>query len=144
MTTRKLFTIALLAGGVLLFCSCSNNEKKARSSANAFLTLYFQTDYESAAALCIPELGNELRESMKTITSLEDGVKEMIVKQTAQIKTEIIEVEQGLGKDSLVVNYKVILPSFPNGIDNKMVLVKKGKMWLVAGFGQTTVHNDQE
>jgi len=141
MTIRKLFTIALLAGGVLLFSSCSNNEKKAKESANSFLTLYFQTDYESAIALCTPELGNELRESMKSIVSLEDGVKEMIVKQTAKIKTEIIAVEQGLGKDSLVVNYKVVLPSFPNGIDNKMVLVKKDKKWLVSGFGQT---NDTE
>ena len=135
MTIKNLFKIVLLAGGVLFLSSCSNNDKKARESANSFLTLYFQTNYESAAALCTPELGNELRESMKSIESLEPSVKEMIVKQTALIKMELGTIEE-VGKDSLLVNYKVILPSLPNGVDNKMVLVKREKEWLVAGFGQ--------
>ncbi|MFA6770422.1 MAG: hypothetical protein WCR71_04545 [Bacteroidales bacterium] len=139
MTIKKLFTIVLFVGGIMLFSSCSNNKKKARVNANSFLTLYFQTDYESAAALCTPELGDELRESMKSIESVEAGVKEMIIKQTSQIKTEIITLEE-LSRDSLVVNYKVILPSFPNGIENKMVLVKREKKWLVSGFGQSVSH----
>lgn len=141
MTIKKLFTIALLAGGALLFSSCSNNENLARTSADTFLTLYFQIDYEAAAALCTTELGSELRESLKSIESLEKGVKDKIIEQASKIKTEIITIEE-LGKDSLVINYKVILPSFPNGIDNKMVLVKSEKEWLVARFGQTTVAKD--
>lgn len=135
MTIKRLFTAVLLVGGVLFFSSCSNNQKRAQANANSFLTLYFQTDYDSAATLCTPELANELRASLKSIESLEPGVKEMIVKQTAQIKMEMGTVEE-LGRDSLIVNYKVILPSFPNGIANKMVLVKREKEWLVAGFGQ--------
>lgn len=137
MTIKRLFVIILFVGGVFFFSSCSSNERRAKESANSFLTLYFQTDYDSAATLCTPELGRELSESMKSITSLEKGVKEMIVKQTSNIKTEITSVEPAQTKDSLIVNYKVILPNFPNGIDNKMVLVKREKEWLVASFGQS-------
>ena len=61
----------------------------------------------------------------------------MIVQQTSKMKTEITSVEPAHTKDSLIVNYKVILPSFPNGIDSKMVLVKREKEWLVASFGQS-------
>lgn len=138
MTIRRLITIILFAGTVLFFASCTNNKKIAQGNANTFLSLYFQTDYEKAATMCTQDLGDELRSSMKSIESLEAGVKEMIFKQTSLIKTEIISVEQGLSEDSLVVNYKVILPSFPNGIDNKMVLVRSNKEWLVAGFGQSS------
>ena len=142
MTIKKLLTICLLTSGALLLSSCSNNENQARVNADAFLTLYFQTNYESAAALCTAELGKELLESMKSIESLEPGIKEKIIEQTSKIKTEIVTIEE-LSKDSLMVNYKVILPSFPNGIDNKMVLVKKDNGWLVAGFGQSAGHKDE-
>lgn len=137
MTIKKLLTICLLASGVLLLSSCSHNEKQAQMNASTFLNLYFQTNYEAAAALCTPELGKELLELMKSIESLESSVKEKIIEQTAKIKTEIVTIKE-LGKDSLLVNYKVIMPSFPNGIDNKMILVKSEKDWLVAGFGQST------
>lgn len=137
MTIKRFFTLFLLVGGVFFLSSCSNNQKRAKESANSFLTLYFQTDYDSAANFCTSELGSELKESMKSITSLEEGVKEMIVQQTSKMKTEITSVEPAHTKDSLIVNYKVILPSFPNGIDSKMVLVKREKEWLVASFGQS-------
>ncbi|MDD4657279.1 MAG: hypothetical protein WC125_09730 [Bacteroidales bacterium] len=137
MTIKRFCTLFLLVGGVFFFSSCSNNQKRAKESANSFLTLYFQTDYDSAANFCTSELGSELKESIKSITSLEKGVKEMIVQQTSKMKTEITSVEPAHTKDSLIVNYKVILPSFPNGIDSKMVLVKREKEWLVASFGQS-------
>lgn len=142
MTMRKLLTIILLVGIASLLSSCSKNENKAKASAETFLSLYFQTNYESASALCTQELGKELLESMKNIESLEPSIKEKIIEQTSKIKTEIVTIEE-LGRDSLMVNYKVILPSFPNGIDNKMVLVKRDKEWLVAGFGQSAGHKDE-
>ena len=142
MTMRKLLTIILLVGIASLLSSCSKNENKAKASAETFLSLYFQTNYESASALCTQELGKELLESMKNIESLESSIKEKIIEQTSKIKTEIVTIEE-LGRDSLMVNYKVTLPSFPNGIDNKMVLVKREKEWLVAGFGQSAGHKDE-
>ncbi len=142
MTMRKLLTIILLVGIASLLSSCSKNENKAKASAETFLSLYFQTNYESASALCTQELGKELLESMKNIESLEPSIKEKIIEQTSKIKTEIVTIEE-LGRDSLMVNYKVTLPSFPNGIDNKMVLVKREKEWLVAGFGQSAGHKDE-
>lgn len=142
MTMRKLLTIILLVGIASLLSSCSKNENKAKASAETFLSLYFQTNYESASALCTQELGKELLESMKNIESLEPSIKEKIIEQTSKIKTEIVTIEE-LGRDSLMVNYKVTLPSFPNGIDNKMVLVKRDKEWLVAGFGQSAGHKDE-
>lgn len=143
MTMRKLFTIILLVGTTSLLSSCSNNENKAKASAETFLSLYFQTNYESASALCTQELGKELLESMKNIESLEPSIKEKIIEQTSKIKTEIVTIEE-LGRDSLMVNYKVTLPSFPNGIDNKMVLVKREKEWLVAGFGHSVGDKEKE
>jgi hypothetical protein len=125
-----------LAASVLLLISCNSADKQQRAVAESFLGFYFATEYDSAATLCTPELGEELLNSLKSINSLEDGVKEMIAKQTSGIKTQIVSLEKSSSKDSVLLKYKVILPNFPNGIDNRMVLVKEGKSWLVAGFGQ--------
>jgi hypothetical protein len=121
----KRWSFLLVALVFLFVSSCSVKEKQIVSVAEDFLELYFKTAYDSAATYCTPELEN-----------LEEGVREMIVKQTASIRQEIVSVEEANSKDSVNLKYKVYLPSFPNGIDNKMLLVKMGDNWLVAGFGQ--------
>lgn len=132
----KRWSFLLVALVFLFVSSCSVKEKKIVSVAEDFLELYFKTDYDSAATYCTPELAEELRGSVKSIENLEAGVREMIVKQTASIRQEIVSVEEANSKDSVNLKYKVYLPSFPNGIDNKMLLVKMGDNWFVAGFGQ--------
>ncbi|MDP3436641.1 MAG: hypothetical protein Q8S04_05310 [Bacteroidales bacterium] len=136
MTRIKLFKLTAALIFLAITISCSQDEKSARASAGAFLDSYFKIDYERAAGYCTSELGEELRSSLKSIETLESGVKEMIIKQTSAIKSEITKVEHGPGRDSMVVVYRVILSGFPNGIENRLVLVKSGKDWKVAQLGK--------
>ncbi len=136
MTRNKLFKLSAAFIFLSIITSCSLDEKRARTSAGGFLDSYFKIDYEKAAGYCTSELGEELRSSLKSIETLESGVKEMIIKQTSAIKSEIIKVERGSGRDSMVVVYRVILSGFPNGIENRLVLVKSGKDWKVAQLGK--------
>lgn len=128
---KLLAAFALLA----ITASCSQDEKSARASAGGFLDSYFKIEYEKAAGYCTTELGEELRSSLKSIETLESGVKEMIIKQTSEIKSEITKVERGPGRDSMVVIYKVVISGFPNGIENRLVMVKRDKDWKVAQLG---------
>ena len=136
MFRSKLLKLSAALIFLAIIISCSQDEKSARASAGGFLDSYFKIEYEKAAGYCTPELGEELRASLKSIESLESGVKEMIIKQTSAIKSEITKVERGHGRDSMVVVYKVILSGFPNGIENRLVLVKSGKDWKVAKLGK--------
>ncbi|MDP3451429.1 MAG: hypothetical protein Q8R90_00615 [Bacteroidales bacterium] len=128
----KLFKTLFLLGLSLIIFSCNGSDKGARERAKMFLDSYFSIDYEAAAGYCTPELGQDLKEALKNIESLEKGVKEMIIKQTSEIKTEITEVKLFAGNDSLTVYYKVYLSGFPNGIDNTLIMVKEDKEWKVA------------
>ena len=128
---------ALLLFAITVFnTSCGRSEKEVQGVAASFLDAYFGVDYEKAAGYCTPELGEELKVSLKSIESLEKGVKEMIKKQTSGIKFEIKKVDKTYIRDSLIVVYEVKLPGYPNGSDNRLSLVKKDKEWKVATIGK--------
>lgn len=129
---KRLFGTLFLFSLSLFIFSCNARDNGAKERAKLFLDSYFALDYESAAGYCTPELGEDLREALKNIESLEKGVKEMILKQTSEIRTEITEVKLSGSKDSLTVYYKVFLSGFPNGIDNTLVMVKGEKEWIIA------------
>ncbi|MHC1779950.1 MAG: hypothetical protein AB9922_06905 [Bacteroidales bacterium] len=121
---------------IVLNTSCGNKEKEVHSAATKFLDAYFGVDYIKAAGYCTPELGEELKVSLKSIESLEKGLKEMIIKQTSGIKFEIKKVDKTYIKDSLIVVYEVKLPGYPDGSDNRLSLVKLNNEWKVATIGK--------
>ncbi len=136
MIINKLFKLSLFVLVVSMSLSCSNKEKEAEEIAVTFLDSYFKTDYETAAELCTPELADEIITSFKSLEAMEKGVRDMILKQTSMIKTEITDVVPSSGKDSMIVSYKVILPEFPKGMQNRLILVKSDNSWKVSGFGE--------
>jgi len=135
MIRNKIFKLSAAFIFLAIIISCSQDEKSARASAGGFLDSYFKIEYEKAAGYCTSELGEELLSSLRSIESLEPGVKEMIIKQTSAIKSQITKVEHGPGRDSMVVVYRVVLSGFPNGIENRLIMVKNGKEWKVAKLG---------
>ncbi len=135
MIKKYLKTWALLISAVFVIASCTNREKEIASHTKAFLNAYFNIDYKTASGFCTKELGRELIGSLKSLDSLEPSVRTMLEKQSKEAKTEIISISTDKRKDSATVLYKVILPSFPKGIENTLSLVKMDKKWWVVALG---------
>jgi hypothetical protein len=136
---KKTIKTALLTIFVLtLFAttSCDRAEKTAELKATEFLDAYFRFDYEKAALLCTQELAEELSASLKSIESLEEGIRNMVIKQASEVKTTIKSVDAESKKDTVIVTYSVVLPSFPNGIDNTLSLSKVDKEWKIVELGR--------
>ncbi len=129
------FKIFILAA-IILAASCTSQEERAKERANAFLKAYLSTDYEKATELCVPELAVEIEEALRGMDSLDEGIREMIVKQAKNISTEIVAVEKAGTRDSLFIKYHVVLPEAPSGIENEMTMVRVDDAWFVAGFGK--------
>jgi hypothetical protein len=126
----------LIMAAFLLAASCTSQEERAKERANAFLDAYLSTDYEKATELCVPELAGEIEEALRGMDSLDEGIREMIVKQAESISTEIVAVEKTGSRDSLFIKYMVTLPEAPSGIENEMTMVRREDAWFVAGFGK--------
>jgi hypothetical protein len=128
--------VSLVILSVFFVASCNRVEKTAELKAKEFLDAFFKIDYNTAALLCTEELAQELTASLKSIESLDVGVREMVIKQTSEVKTQIKSVDTDSKKDTVIVTYRVILPSFPNGIENTLSLSKIDKEWKVVELGR--------
>lgn len=123
----------------ILFCaftSCGRKEKHIEALANEFLDSFFKVDYEKAAMLCSDELGDELRVSLKSIESMDASIREMIIKQASEVKREITVIDKQSKKDTVVVKYKLYLPSFPGGMEQQLLVAKPNDRWIVVELGQ--------
>lgn len=129
----KLATVVLSA--LLIISACSNVEEDLTIKTQEFLKAYFNAEYQKAGSFCTDSLGVELAKSMESFNSLEPSIKEMVLKQVQDVKTEIVSVDRKSSKDTVFVKYRVVLPSFPNGVDNNLSFVKIDKEWKVASLG---------
>ena len=116
--------------------SCGNKGEDVRITATDFLNAYFKVEYVRAAELCTDELKADIVRTMESLESLEPEIKEMVIRNTAQTTTEIISIDTESKKDNATVIYKIVLPNFPEGIENTLSLVKVGKVWKISDFGQ--------
>jgi len=133
---KKVGFLVFMLMTLVLVSSCGNKTDEAKMQAVEFLDAYFKVDYARAAEYCTDELKVEIIKAFQQIESLESGVKESVIQNTSQAKAEITSVDTESKRDTVLVNYKVILPSFPNGIDNRLSLVKEGKVWKICDLGQ--------
>ncbi|MFA6335286.1 MAG: hypothetical protein WCX48_06990 [Bacteroidales bacterium] len=136
MINKYLQTGALLLSLVLVLSACTSRKEEISLNTKGFLDAYFKVDYKAASSFCTKELGEELVNSLKSLDNLEPAVRVMLEKQSKEAKTEIISVNSERGKDTATVLYKVILPNFPQGIENTLSLVKMDKKWWVVALGK--------
>ena len=134
--TIKTAFLSIIVLTLFATVSCNKAEKTAELKAAEFLDAYFRFDYEKAALLCTKELADELSASLKSIESLEEGIRNMVIKQASEVKTSIKSVDTESKKDTVIVTYSVVLPSFPNGIDNTLSLSKVDKEWKIVELGR--------
>lgn len=125
----------LLLSGVLVLSACTSKEDQISLNTKKFLNAYFSVDYKAASTFCTKELGEELINSLKSLDSMEPAVRAMLEKQSKEIKTEIISIDSKSSRDTAKVLYKVILPNFPQGIENTLSLVKVDKRWCIIELG---------
>ena len=116
--------------------SCGNKGDEVRITVTDFLDAYFKVEYVRAAELCTDELKADIIKTMESLESLEPDIKEMTIRNTAQVTTEIISIDTESKKDNATVIYKIVLPDFPEGIERMLFLVREGKVWKISDFGQ--------
>lgn len=134
--TGRISRLAAVVLSALLFTSaCTNVEEELTLKTQEFLKAYFNAEYQKAGSFCTDSLGVELAKSMEGFNSLEPSIKEMVLKQVQDVKTEVISIDKKSSDDTVFVKYRVVLPSFPNGVDNNLLFVKIDKEWKVASLG---------
>lgn len=114
---------------------CRDHEQDVTIKTTEFLKAYFNADYDSAGQFCTDSLRMELAGMLESFDSLDPSIKEMVKKQAQAVTTEVISVVKSEQKDTILVKYKVVLPSFPSGVDNTLSFVKQDKEWKVAELG---------
>lgn len=130
---RVLFVVAFAS--MALFISCTNKQDVVSGIAKQFLEAYFKTDYPNAATLCTKELAEQIEISFRQFDKLDTGVKEMFLKQAGGVSTDVVSVIFK-GGDSAVVKYKVVLPNFPNGVENSLTMIKDQEGWKIGLLGE--------
>lgn len=121
---------------LILMTSCSGKERAITQSTIAFLDAYFKTDYALAGTFCTQSMATELKEMLKSVESLDPVVKQMLIAQSKEIKTEILSVEKFKGSDSARVDYRVIMPKGSTPLEKSLSLVRENKEWRIAGLGK--------
>ncbi|PKP37831.1 MAG: hypothetical protein CVT97_04130 [Bacteroidetes bacterium HGW-Bacteroidetes-14] len=135
MSRKILITGLALLMTAAVFTGCKNHEKDVTLKTTEFLKAYFNADYDSAGQFCTDSLKMELARMLESYDSLDPSIKEMVKKQAQNVTTEVISVVKSEQKDTILVKYKVVLPSFPSGVDNTLSFVKQNKEWKVAELG---------
>ena len=133
---KKLLTIGIaIASFLILLQGCSNYQEEVEIKTSEFLTAYFNGDYEKAVSFCTDSLGGEISKMLSSFETLDPSIKDMVKRQASSLTTEIISIEKSESKDTITVNYKVLLPYTPSGIDNSLSFTKEEKEWKVARLG---------
>ncbi len=133
---RGLLKITILTAlSAFLFQSCSDYTEEIKGKTSGFLDAYFNGDYEKAVSFCTDSLGVEIANMLSGFELLDPSIKEMVKRQTSSLTTEIISIEKSENRDTIMVNYKVLLPYLPDGKDNSLSFVKEEKEWKVAKLG---------
>lgn len=101
------------------------------AKCETFLDAYFKTDYNAASQLCTKSLGDELLISLRDFDNMESGVKDVLMRQIKEVKTEILNVDSKSNKDTARITYKIFTPTVPAGIEKSLSMVKVGKEWKV-------------
>ncbi|MCK9305429.1 MAG: hypothetical protein PHP30_05920 [Bacteroidales bacterium] len=127
-------TFALLSA--ISLQGCKNLDKELITLTNSFLDYYFKVDYTTAGTFCSDSLAKELAESLKSLDLLEPTVKEMLIKQSSEVKREIVSVTRADSRDTATVHYKIALPDYPSPVENRLIFAKNDKTWKIVSLGK--------
>ena len=134
---KRVFNILSVSAVVaLILITCTKKEELIMQNAKLFLDAYFKTDYNAASQLCTKSLGDELLISLRDFDNMESGVKDVLMRQIKEVKTEILNVDSKSNKDTARITYKIFTPTVPAGIEKSLSMVKVGKEWKVGELGR--------
>lgn len=136
MGKKIVFIVVLALLPVLFLQGCRAFEKELSALTNSFLESYFKVDYLTAGTFCCDSLAKDLAESLKSMDSLEPSVKEMLIKKSSEVKTEILSVERANSRDTAKVTYTLMLPDYPFPVENRILFAKSGKEWKIVSLGR--------
>ncbi len=135
----RILKIALSIAVITLFSACSN-KNKPEDKAQEFLNAYLSTDFNSAAALCTPELEEKFLKAIESVKNLDDSLMKQMQISAAQY-TPIVDslITIGEGDTTLVlysITTKDTTATKENLIESTLTLVKNSnKEWVVSKLG---------
>lgn len=129
----KAVAICMVCSASLSMVSCTSGTKQATQVAQDFLTSYFATDYQSAAACCTEELSATLMEAVEEYYQMEENLREEVVDISSSVVTTIQTVES-VGKDTVVINYDIQMPEPEPLIKSTLTVAKVDGAWRIAEF----------
>lgn len=135
----RILKIALSITVITLFSACSN-KNKPEDKAQEFLNAYLSTDFNSAAALCTPELEEKFLKAIESVKNLDDSLMKQMQISAAQyspIVDSLITIGEG---DTTLVLYSITTKDTTatkeNLIESTLTLVKNSnKEWVVSKLG---------
>ena len=136
---RVLKTAMSSAAIIILFTACSNSNKP-EDKAQEFLNAYLSTDFNSAAALCTPELQEKFVKAIESVKNLDDSLMKQMQISAAQYSPTVdslITIGEG---DTTLVLYSITKKDTTaikeNLIESTLTLVKNSnKEWVVSKLG---------
>ena len=136
---RVLKTAMSSAAIIILFTACSNSNKP-EDKAQEFLNAYLSTDFNSAAALCTPELQEKFVKAIESVKNLDDSLmKQMQISAAQYTPTVDSLITIGEGDTTLVlysITKKDTTAIKENLIESTLTLVKNSnKEWVVSKLG---------
>lgn len=137
----RILKIAISIAVITLFTACSN-KNKPEDKAQEFLNAYLSTDFNSAAALCTPELEQKFVKAIESVKNLDDSLMKHVQLSAAQY-TPIVDSLIAIGEgDTTLVLYSIIkkeadsTAARENLIESTLTLVKNSnKEWVVSKLG---------
>lgn len=100
----KLFAVASLVLGSI---SCTGASERVKEVVDAFLTAYFQTDYEVALQYCDAEAAAALTLALEGIDNLPADLRTKMNEASKQTTYNIIKVDTESVKDEASVDYTI-------------------------------------
>lgn len=130
---KHFISFALVAAAIIFTTGCSNGTKEASSVANDFLSAFFSTDYQGAAACCTEDLSKTLMESVEEYYNMEEETKDEVKDISSSIVTKITSAEP-VDKETVFITYELTMPDVPQPVENHLTIKKLEDGWRVSEF----------
>jgi len=118
--------ILVFAAVIVFLCACTNNEKIARTTAEAFLESYYSLDYQTAETFCTPECAHLIEISITGMEELPEYIREKIEEASRETSYEIVNVDAETIEGEAVVKYRLHSFGLDKPFDKELRLKVEG------------------
>ena len=130
---RLLLAVPAAVVFVALVTGCAGGRARdAQEVAERFVNAFYSADYETAAAMCSPELEEMVRETRTVIDSLPADAQAEFMELSRGMQAHTVEVHTW-SKDSVSVDFDIIYPGEIEPMKTSLTVVRNpdSDVWSV-------------